>query len=53
MAKGHIVAWSCYATGNVMGRANANPILSTSRYQVEIAGSKDTELIINFVATSI
>ena len=27
MARGHVVAWSCDADGNVMGRIHTNPIL--------------------------
>ena len=44
MARGHIMACSCDANRNVVGRANANPILDTRKYQVEFAGGNVTEL---------
>ena len=46
MTKGHVVAYSHDASGNVMGRAHTNPILDTRMYQVEFAGGKERELTI-------
>ena len=40
MARGHVVAQSHDANGNIMGRAHANPILDNRVYQVESAGVK-------------
>ena len=39
-SRGHVVAWSCAANGNVMGRAHANPILDTRLCQVQFTGGK-------------
>ena len=36
MTRGHVVAQSCDANRNVFSRANANPILDTRLYQVEL-----------------
>ena len=49
MERGHVVAWSCDANGNVMGRIHTNPILDTMTYQVEFAGGKVTELMANII----
>ena len=35
MARGHVMAWSCNASGNDMGLAHMNPILDTRMYQVD------------------
>ena len=43
MARGHVVAWSCNAKGNVMVRAHANPVIDTSLYQVEFTGGEITK----------
>ena len=43
MARGHVVARSKDANGNVMGRSHTNPILDTRMYQVEFAGGKVIE----------
>ena len=40
MARGHVVAWSHNANGNVMGRAQTNSILDKRIYQVEFTGGK-------------
>ena len=40
MARGHAVAWSGDAKGNVIGRAHMYPILDTMMCQIEFAGSK-------------
>ena len=53
MARGHVVVWSHDANGNVLGRANASPILDTKMYQVEFAGGEITELTVNVIAASI
>ena len=42
IVRGHVVAWSCDANGNIMGRANANPILDTEMYQVAFTGGEVT-----------
>ena len=52
MARGHVVARSCNASGNIMARAHTNPILDTRIYQVEFSGGKVTELITNVIAES-
>ena len=44
IARGHVVAWSHNASGHVMGRAHANPMMDTIMYQIELAGNKVTEL---------
>ena len=35
MARGHVIAQSCDANGNIMGRVHTNPILDTRTYQVD------------------
>ena len=50
MARGHVVARSRDAKGNVMGRSHTNPILDTRMYQVEFAGGEVTELTANVIA---
>ena len=40
MARGHVLAQSHDASGNIMDRAHANPIMDTSLYQVEFAGGR-------------
>ena len=52
MARGHVMARSRDANGNVMGRCHTNLILDTRRYQVVIAGGKVTELTTNDIAES-
>ena len=44
------MAHSHGANGNVMGRANMNPILDTRMYQVAFAGGKVIEKTINIIA---
>ena len=44
IARGHVVTWSDNASGHVMGRAHANPMMDTIMYQIELAGNKVTEL---------
>ena len=53
MARGHVVAWSHDANGNMMGRVHMNPILDTRMYQVEFAGGKVTEVTANVIAESL
>ena len=53
MARGHLVAWSHNASGNIMGRVNTNPLLKTRLYQVEFVGGGDIELTANIIAESI
>ena len=53
MARGHVLARSRNANGNVMDRSHTNPILDTRTYQVEFAGSEVTELITNIIAESL
>ena len=43
MAIGHIVAHSHDASGNIMGRTQANPVLDTKIYQVQFTGGEVTE----------
>ena len=52
MARGHVVARSRDAKGNVMGRSNTNPILDTRMYQVEFTGGEVTEFTANIIAES-
>ena len=52
MARGHVVARSRYANGNVIGTSHTNLILDTRMYQVEFAGGKITELTTNVIAES-
>ena len=52
MARGHVVASSRDAEGNVMGRSHTNPILDTRMYQIEFAGVKVRELTANVIAES-
>ena len=52
MARGHVVARSRDANGNVIGSSHTNPILDTRMYQVEFAGGKVTELSANIIAES-
>ena len=44
LARGHVVAQSCNASGNFMGRDNAYSILDTKIYQVEFAWGDIKEL---------
>ena len=53
MARGHVVACSYDANGNVMDRAHTNMIINTRMYQVEFDGGKVTELTANIIAESI
>ena len=50
MARGHVVARSGDASGNMMDRSHTNPILDTRTYQVEFAGGKVTKLTANVIA---
>ena len=52
MASSNIVTWNWNANGNAMGRAHAHPLIDTRLYQVELAGSKVTELTTNIIAES-
>ena len=52
MAKSHVVTQSHEDRGNIMGRANTNPIMDTRLYQVEFAEGKVTELVANVIAES-
>ena len=52
MARGHVVAQSGNASGNIMGRAHANHIMETRLYQVEFNRTKVTELTANVIAES-
>ena len=52
MARGHLVACSCDASGNVMGRAHTNPILHSRMCQIEVAGDEVTEWTTNVIAES-
>ena len=53
MARGHVVVHSCNTSGNVMGRAHANPIMDTRLYQVEFVGGKVLEFTTIVIAESI
>ena len=50
MARGDVMALSCNASGNIMGRAHANPIMDTRLYQVKATGGKVTELTAKVIA---
>ena len=50
IARGHVVAQSCGASGNIIGRAHANSIMDTRLYQVEFTGGEVTELTTNVIA---
>ena len=52
MVRGHVVAQSCDASGNVIYRANTNSILDTRMCQVEFTGGDVTELTTNIIAES-
>ena len=52
MARGHVVARSRDASGNIMGRSHTNPTLDTRTYQVEFAGGEVVELTTNVIAKS-
>ena len=52
MARGHVVARSRDANGNVMDRSHTNIILDMQTYQVEFAGGKVTELTANVITES-
>ena len=52
MVRGHVVAWSCDANENIMGRAHINPIFNTRTNQVEFTGGKITELTTNLITES-
>ena len=52
MARSYVVAWSCNASGHIMGKAHANPIMNTRMYQVDFGGGKVTELFANVIAQS-
>ena len=50
MARGHVVACSHDASGNVMGKAHKDPILDTRIYQVEFAVGVVAALTANIIA---
>ena len=52
MARDHVVTQSHDASGNIMGAAQANPIMDTRLYQVEFIGFEVTELTANVIAES-
>ena len=52
MARGHVVACSHDANGNIMGSTHMNRFLNTRKYQVEFVGGKVTELTVNLIAES-
>ena len=52
MARGHVVAWSHDASGNVMCRAHTNSILDSRISQVEFTGVEVTVLTTNNIAES-
>ena len=52
MARGHVVAQSHDASGNVMGRAHVYTIMNTRMHQVEFAEGKVTELTANIISES-
>ena len=52
LAKGHELARSHGANGNIMGRFHTSPVLVMRTYQVEFAGGKVAELIPNVIAKS-
>ena len=52
LARGRVVGRKRDADGNPLGRANANPILDTRRYEVEFADGEVTELTANVIAQS-
>ena len=47
ITRGHVVARSHDASGNIMGRAHANPIMDTRLYEDNFAGFKVTKLTAN------
>ena len=51
-ARGHVMAWSSDANGNVLGRAHANFILNSRLYQVEFIGGNVTESMTNVTTES-
>ena len=53
MARGHVVARSRDANGNMMGGSHTNPVLDTRTYQVEFAVGNITEATKNVIAESI
>ena len=52
MARGHVIADSHDANGNIMTRAHTNLLLDTMIYQVEFTGGKVAELTTNIIAQS-
>ena len=53
MARGHEVAQSCDANGNVMDRDHTNPIFKTRMHQVKFARGQVTKLNSQCIAKSI
>ena len=53
MVRGHVVARSQDANGNVIRRSHTNPMLDSRIYQVEFTGSEVTELTANVIAKSL
>ena len=52
MARGHVVARSRDANGNIMGRSHTNTILDTRTYQNEFTGGEVTALTANVISES-
>ena len=52
MAQGRVVKRTRDNDGNVIGRANMNPILDTRKYVVEFEDGEEAELATNTIAQS-
>jgi hypothetical protein len=52
MLKGRVKMHKCNSWGNVIGRANDNPILDTRSYVVDFDDGDTTELTANLKAES-
>ena len=50
MTRGKVIYRKRDAEGNLIGRANNNPILDTRQYQVQFADGEVTELTANVIA---
>ena len=53
MARGHVVARTRDANGNLMGKSHTNPIFNKRTYQVEFAGDEVTKFTTNVIAESV
>ena len=53
VTRGHVVAQSHDANGNIMGKAHVNPILDNRMYKVKLIGGRVTELIAKIISESI